>query len=111
MARLSQPRVDRAQRRILSRRSPCPSDVSRAINGQTVAIDQKGPPGTVPANPATSDPGPGDTLSYSIVGGTIGGAFSIDAATGKVLATNPATPDFETNPSITRSGGFRRAGL
>ena len=49
---------------------------------------------------AASDPDAGNTLSYAIVGGNAGGAFSIDAATGQLLVANAATLDFETNPSI-----------
>ncbi|TFH49345.1 MAG: cadherin repeat domain-containing protein [Lysobacterales bacterium] len=72
----------------------------RLIN-QFLSIGENSAAGTVVGTLAASDPNVADTLSYSIAGGNIGGAFSISAGTGQVLVANPAMPDYAGNPGFT----------
>jgi len=60
------------------------------INDQILMVDENRVAGTVVGKLASSDPDVGDTLSYSIIGGNLGGALSVNAATGQVLVTNPS---------------------
>ena len=57
--------------------------------------------GTVVGTLAATDPDPGQTISYAIVGGTGSGALAIDAATGRITVTDPSALDFETAPILT----------
>jgi hypothetical protein len=41
-----------------------------------------------------------ESLTYSITGGNTGGAFAIDAVTGRITVANPAGLDFETTPTF-----------
>jgi hypothetical protein len=49
------------------------------VNDQILSVDENSTVGTVVGSVAASDPNVADTLSYSIIGGNLGGAFSIDA--------------------------------
>ena len=61
---------------------------------------------------SASDPDVGDTLSYAITAGDLGGAFSIDSATGEITVADSAQLDFETTPvfnltvTVTDAGGL-----
>ncbi|MFP4313054.1 MAG: cadherin-like domain-containing protein [Alphaproteobacteria bacterium] len=48
-----------------------------------------------------TDPDPGQSVSYSITGGTGAGIFSIDATTGEVSVADNSTLDYETTTSYT----------
>jgi hypothetical protein len=74
-------------------------------------VDENSPAGTLVGTLSAADPDAGDTLNYSIIGGNPGGAFSLNAATGRVLVANPAALDFETNPSITLAVRVTDSGL
>lgn len=47
------------------------------------------------------DPDLGDTLSYSISGGSGAGIFAVNAATGEITVTNPAAVNYESATSFT----------
>lgn len=59
------------------------------------------PNGTALGTVTARDPDVGDTLTYSVTGGTGSGIFSIDAATGVITLTNTAAVDYETTTSYT----------
>ncbi len=54
--------------------------------------------GTNVVQVAANDPDAGQTLNWQIIGGNIGGAFQINAATGQISVANPVAVDFETSP-------------
>lgn len=57
--------------------------------------------GTVLGTATARDPDAGDTLAYSITGGTGAGVFAINSATGVITLINTAVVDYETTPSYT----------
>jgi hypothetical protein len=56
--------------------------------------------GTSVANLGASDPDAGQTLTYTLVAGNTGGAFTVDS-NGNLVVANAAAIDFETNPRFT----------
>lgn len=58
-------------------------------------VDENSPAGTVVVNVGATDPNPGQTLTYAITDGNVGGAFSIDA-NGNIVVAAGAVLDFET---------------
>jgi len=68
--------------------------------------------GTVVGTVSASDPDAGDTLSYAITGGDLGGAFAIDAVTGEITVADASQLDFEATPvfdltvEVTDAGGL-----
>lgn len=56
------------------------------------------------------DPDLGDTLSYSITGGTGSAHFSVNAATGEITVTNPSAINYESATSFTLDIQARDAG-
>lgn len=70
------------------------------INPATFAVDENSPNGTVVGTPMASDPDMGQTLSWSIVGGNTGNAFTINAMTGQITVATSAALDFETTPTF-----------
>lgn len=52
----------------------------------------------------------GDTLTYSITGGTGSSYFAIDSSTGEITVTNPAALDYETATSYTLTTRVQDAG-
>jgi hypothetical protein len=66
-----------------------------------MGIAENSPNGTVVGTVTARDPNPADTLTYSIVGGTGMGVFSIDALTGRITVANSAALDYEATPSYT----------
>jgi len=49
---------------------------------------------------ATDEDLPAQSLTYSIVGGNTGGAFTIDPTSGQITVANAAAVDFETSPQF-----------
>ena len=56
--------------------------------------------GTSVGSVSATDPDFFQTLTYSIVGGNTGGAFTINSHTGQITVANAAAVDYETNPSF-----------
>jgi hypothetical protein len=56
--------------------------------------------GTTVGLAIATDPDAGQTLTYSILGGNTGGAFTINPSTGLISVANPAALNFETTPSF-----------
>lgn len=54
--------------------------------------------GTLVGTVSAGDPDAGQSVSYSIEGGNVGGAFAIDPVTGEITVANAAAIDFETTP-------------
>src|SRR5205085_8346 len=70
------------------------------VGGQTFGINENSAVGAIVGAVAATDPDAGQSLTYAIVGGNTGGAFTINAATGRITVANPAAVDFETNPTF-----------
>jgi hypothetical protein len=79
---------------------PAPSNHAPVIGSQSLSVSENTPVGTVVGSVAASDPDAGQTLTYAITGGNIGGAFAINATTGVLTVANPAVLNYETNPTI-----------
>jgi hypothetical protein len=80
------------------------SDVNEApvlAAGQSFSVNEQSLAGTVVGVALASDQDAGSILTWSIVGGNVGGAFTIDPATGQIRVANPAALDFETYPLFT----------
>jgi|GEM_PF-1827268 len=56
--------------------------------------------GTAIGNVVANDPDMGDTITYAIIGGNTGNAFTIDAQTGAITVANSAALNFETTPTF-----------
>ena len=68
--------------------------------------------GTLVGTINASDVDAGDQLTFSLVSGNTGGAFTIDANTGAMTVANTAALDFETNGTFTLTAQVAdRAGL
>ncbi len=67
----------------------------------TLVVAEDANNGDVVGTVVATDSDPGQTLTYSITGGTGNGIFDIDANTGQVTVLNNATLDFETTASYT----------
>lgn len=82
------------------------NDVTPVENQSPVAsddawiIDEHSAAGTLVGAVAAVDPDPGQTLTYALVGGNVGNAFAIDAATGEITVSNAQALDFETVPEF-----------
>jgi VCBS repeat-containing protein len=70
------------------------------INPQTFSIPENSPVNTLVGTVVATDPDPGQTVSFAIVGGNTNNAFTINAATGQLRVNNPAALDFETIKSF-----------
>lgn len=71
------------------------------INDQTLpSVVEHRLPGTIVGTVAASDQDVGQTLSYAILGGNPGGAFTINATTGEISIANPGAVDFVQNPQF-----------
>ncbi len=64
-------------------------------------VSEKSTNGDVVGTISATDPNAGDTLSYSISGGTGTGVFTINAATGVITVANASALDYETTTSYT----------
>ena len=64
------------------------------VNNQSFATPENTADAATVGTVLASDADVGDTLTYSITAGNIGGAFSIDAATGEILVANSAAARF-----------------
>jgi hypothetical protein len=62
------------------------------------SIDENSPTGTYIGTVVANDPDNGQLLTYSILSGNIGGAFSIDPATGDIVVASSAALNFEITP-------------
>ena len=88
--------------------APVANDVSGSVS-EDVAI------GTAVVSATSSDVDAGDSASYAITSGNVGGAFSIDSATGEI--TTAAALDYEVTTSylltvsVTDGGGFTDTAL
>ncbi|MDB5389690.1 MAG: outer rane adhesin like protein, partial [Planctomycetaceae bacterium] len=71
--------------------------------GQSLAVSENPVNGAVVGTVAANDPdptAPNNTLTYSITGGNIGNAFTINAATGQITINNPNVVNFEATPQF-----------
>jgi hypothetical protein len=83
-----------AQTAVVANHTPDVSDVLFSLPENSV---NSTPVGTVTATDADT----GDTLTYSITGDNVSGAFAINSATGVITVANKAALDFETTPTFT----------
>ncbi|MFO1005163.1 MAG: choice-of-anchor D domain-containing protein [Planctomycetaceae bacterium] len=70
------------------------------VNDQSFSIAENSANDTVVGTVLASDPDVGQTLTYSIIGGNIDGAFSIDSSTGQITVANSAALDYERYSKI-----------
>ena len=77
-------------------------DVNEApvVNDQTFAVDENSTNGAVVGTVAASDQDTADTLTYSIMAGNTGNAFSINTTTGEISVNDSTQLDFESNPTF-----------
>ena len=68
------------------------------VSDQTFSVNENSPSGTGVGSVAASDPDAGDTVTFSLVGGT--GAFAIGADSGEIRVADGGQLDFETSPSF-----------
>ena len=69
------------------------------ISDQTFSLAENSDNGTVAGMaPATDADLPNDTLTWSITGGNINGAFDINSTNGEITVADKAAVDFETTP-------------
>jgi len=77
-----------------------PQNDAPLINDQTLGVDENSPVGTNLGKVVAADPDLGDSLTYAITAGNLGGAFAIDPTTGDLFVADSTSLDFETTPSI-----------
>lgn len=69
------------------------------VDNDTFAIAEDAPTTTPVGTPNGFDPEVGESLTWSILSGNVGGAFAINASTGEITVNAPL--DFEVRPSYT----------
>ena len=76
------------------------SDVNQVpvIQDQTFSVAENSGNGTAVGTVVASDPDVGQTLTYSILSGNTGNAFSLNSSTGELSISNSGVLDYETNP-------------
>ena len=80
--------------------------------GDSFGLPENRSHGTLVGTISASDVDTGDLLTFSLVSGNSGRAFSIDASTGTITVANTAAIDFETNGTFTLTAQVAdRAGL
>jgi Ca2+-binding RTX toxin-like protein len=75
-----------------------PVNVAPELMPEPFLVDENSAAGTAVGQVVATDANVGQTLSYSIVGGNMSGAFAINAATGQLTVANSAALDYETFP-------------
>jgi hypothetical protein len=78
-----------------------PANTPPAVVPQLFDIDENSTNGTFVDTIVATDLDLGDTLEYSVVGGTGATAFAVDLNTGDVTVLDQSQLDFETTPSFT----------
>lgn len=68
------------------------------IAPQQFVVQENANAGTAVGTVVASDPDAGQTLTYAIIGGNTGTAFTINSATGAITVANSTVIDLETNP-------------
>lgn len=78
-------------------------DINEApvLVGAAFGLPENSSLGTLVGTLSASDVDAGDQLTFSLISGNTGGAFSIDGNTGAITVANTAAVDFETNGSFT----------
>ncbi len=71
-----------------------------ALNNQSFRVDENAANGTVVGTVVATDVDASDRLTYSIIAGNTGGAFTLNSTTGEITVANQAGLDYETNPTI-----------
>jgi putative intracellular protease/amidase len=77
---------------------PPPANQPPTIGGNEFELAENSPLGTIVGSATASDPDVGQSLTYAIVGGNTGGAFTINPANGQISVANHAALDFEAAP-------------
>ncbi len=71
------------------------------VDDQTFVVDEDSAAGTVVGTIAANDPDVGDTLTFTVTGGTGQTAFDVDPGSGEITVANSGQLDFETTASFT----------
>ena len=72
------------------------------VDNQSFDVEENSSNGTSVGTIAASDPDlPGDTLAFSLIGGTGATAFAVDAGSGEITVADSAQLDFEATISFT----------
>lgn len=79
------------------------SNTTPDLPDQTLQVAENAANGTSAGVLQATDPDVGQSLTYSITGGTGAGIFTIDAATGDITVLDNSTLDYETTTSYTLS--------
>uniref|UniRef100_UPI003562B090 Ig-like domain-containing protein n=1 Tax=Stieleria sp. TaxID=2795976 RepID=UPI003562B090 len=72
-----------------------------SVVDQAFAVDENSPLETPVGTVAATDVDQGDTLTFSIIGGSGRDAFRIDSASGAITVANSGLLDFESGPTMT----------
>lgn len=75
--------------------------IPNAPANQEFFVNENAPDGFVVGQFVASDPNPGQTLTYQILGGNQLAGFAIDPVTGLIRVANSAVLNFEANPIFT----------
>jgi hypothetical protein len=78
-----------------------PPNQPPVIADQAFAAAENSPNGAAVGAVAAGDPDAGQTLSFEITAGNVGGAFAIDRSTGQLTVANAAALDYESTPVFT----------
>ncbi len=78
----------------------CPN-TPPSVGDQSFTVDENSANATVVGSIAATDPDVGDTLAFSVTGGSGQGVFAVGAGTGQITVANAAALDFETTASFT----------
>jgi hypothetical protein len=70
------------------------------ISNQTFTLNENVANGTNVGTVIATDPDAGQTLTYSILSGNSGGAYSINSTTGLLTVANSSAINFEANPTF-----------
>jgi len=70
------------------------------LAAQSFGVNENSANGTVVGQVVASDVDAGQNLTYSMMSGNTGGAFSINSATGRISVANTAILDFESTPTF-----------
>ena len=71
------------------------------VNDQSFGVDENSINGTVVNTIVATDPDTGDTLTYTVTGGSGAAVFAVDINTGQITVTDSSQLDFETTTSFT----------
>jgi len=85
---------------VLLKSSDTTANVAPIIENQGFQLNENSPNGTVVGTVLANDPDAGQTLTYSILSGNTGNAFTINGSTGVLTVANSTALNYEVTPSF-----------